>query len=126
MQLTFRSKLLAGQLILVAVVMAFVTLTLDRSLSADLRGQLEERLLEQALGSANWINQNRHPNKLVARLADTVGADVTLFDREGTVVASSLGTTIGSAVDGGAELVAARETGVGRAVRPFDGRDGAP
>lgn len=124
MQITFRSKLLAGQLILVALVMAIVTLTLDRSLSADLQGQLEERLLQQALGSANWINQNRHPDKLVARLADTVGADVTLFDREGAVIASSRGPTeAGSSVDGGAELVAARQTGVGRAVRPSQGRD---
>ncbi|HHH26898.1 MAG TPA: sensor histidine kinase [Polyangiaceae bacterium] len=123
MQLTFRSKLLAGQLVLVALVMAIVTLTLDRSLSADLRGQLEERLLQQALGSASWINQNRHPDKLVTRLAESVGADVTLFDREGAVVASSLGQFAGSTIVGGAELVAARETGVGRAVRPLGGRD---
>lgn len=123
MQLTFRSKLLAGQLILVAVVMAIVTLTLDRSLSADLREQLEQRLLQQALGSASWIDQNRHPDKLVTRLADTIGADVTLFDFEGAIVASSLGSSADSSVDGGAELVAARQTGVGRAVRPSKGRD---
>jgi len=118
-QLTFRSKLLAGQLILVALVMAIVTLTLDRSLSADLRGQLEERLTQQALGSATWINQNRHPDKLVARLADTVGADVVLFDRSGATVAASPGAS----ERGAEELVAARQTGLGRAVRRSNGRD---
>jgi signal transduction histidine kinase len=113
MQLTFRSKLLLGQMLLVGVVMAIVTFTLDRSLSADLRGQLEQRLEQQALGSATWINQNRHPEKLVSRLSDAVDADVTLFDLRGQLVAASPGADTAP----GDELDRARAHGMARGVR---------
>ena len=113
MQLTFRTKLLAGQMLLVGVVMAIVTFTLDRSLSADLQAQLEQRLEQQAMGSATWINQNRHPEKLVSRLSDAVSADVALFDLRGNLVAASPGadTTVAG------ELEAAKMSGKARGVR---------
>ncbi len=89
MQLTFQSKLLLGQLALVGAVMLVVTVVLDKGLTSDLHHQLDARLEQQARGAAQWVDQNRHPEKLVARLADVVGSDVTILDSDGTIIASS-------------------------------------
>ncbi len=119
MQLTFRTKLLLGQLTLVAAVMMVVTIDLDRRLTADLHEQLDERLVQQARGAAQWVNQNRHPDKLAARLADVVGADVTILDEEGTILASS---RPGEEPYELPELQGALGGGVGRATRPAEGK----
>ena len=119
--LTFRIKLLLGQLALVAMVMLVVTVVLDRGLTADLHEQLDARLEQQARGAAQWVNQNRHPDKLVARLADVVGADVTILDSAGVIVASSRELAEPTVLP---EVDQATASGVGRATRPSgDGSD---
>jgi signal transduction histidine kinase len=114
MQLTFRFKLLLGQLALVGVVMVVVTVVLDRGLTADLHEQLDTRLEQQARGAAQWVNQNRHPEKLAARLADVVGARVTILDDRGAILASS---QEGGEPDVLPEVQQALGGGVGRATR---------
>src|SRR4051812_26168694 len=55
MTVTFRTKLLASHVGLVAAIVLLVIAVLDVSLSADLERQLDDRLLQQALGAAQWI-----------------------------------------------------------------------
>lgn len=114
MNLTFRTKLLLGQLALVAIVMVVVTYVLDRGLTADLHAQLDARLEQQAEGAAQWVNQNRHPTKLAARLADVVGAQVTILDDDGAFLASSHGDADPGAMP---EVDQARTLGRGHATR---------
>jgi signal transduction histidine kinase len=114
MQLTFRTKLLLGQLALVAIVMLVVTLVLDRSLTADLHRRLESRLEQQARGAIPWMKQNRHPEKLAARVADLVGAQVTIYSDTGEVLAV---TEEGLDAMPAAEVEEARITGMGHATR---------
>jgi signal transduction histidine kinase len=118
MQLTFRSKLLLGQLVLVAVVVLVIAAELDRSLSVDLSRQLDERLEQQARGAAPWLQQNRHPERLVARLADVVGAEVAIFDEDGQVLAASHGADLDGPVP--SEVLSAKDGGIGRATRRDD------
>src|SRR5262245_1555545 len=115
MQLTFRAKLLAGQVALVAVVVGLVMIELDRSLAHDLEAQLQERLEAQAAGASQWVKQNRHPDKLVSRLAAVVGARVSLFAADGSRIADSHPDSDPAEAT---EIVAAVSGVVGRAVRP--------
>jgi signal transduction histidine kinase len=89
MAVTFRAKLLAGHVLLVLVVGLLVFQELHRTLSADLHAQLAHRLESQARGAALWMKQNRHPEKLVRRLAAVVGARVTILSAAGGVLADS-------------------------------------
>ena len=89
MHLSFRTKLLAGHLALVLAGMLISIVALNRSLGADLRGQLEQRLEAQALGAAQWITSGRHYERLAGRLSSVVDARVTIFDRSGGVVGDS-------------------------------------
>jgi signal transduction histidine kinase len=114
MQLTFRAKLLAGQVALVAVVVGLVMIELDRSLAHDLEAQLQERLEAQAAGASQWVKQNRHPDKLVSRLAAVVGARVSLFSASGAPIADSHPQADAEAPS---EIAAAVNGSVGRAVR---------
>jgi signal transduction histidine kinase len=114
MQLTFRTKLLAGHVALVIVVVGMVVFELDRSLGDDLRAQLQDRIEAQAVGAAQWVKQNRHPEKLVARLAAVVGARVTIFDGAGRPIADSEEEELSA---GGSEVEEATRGEVGRAIR---------
>ncbi|HZO13437.1 MAG TPA: HAMP domain-containing protein, partial [Polyangiaceae bacterium] len=114
MQLTFRAKLLAGQVALVAIVVGVVIVQLDRSLANDLEEQLKQRLESQAVGAAQWVKQNRHPEKLVTRLATVVGARVGIFDHAGELIADSEPQ---SDAQTATEIAAATDGTVGRAVR---------
>ena len=123
MRLSLRTKLLAANIVLVAVVVGLVLVQLSQSLGRDLRSQLNARLEAQARGAALWIGEGRHPGKLASRLGAVVGAYITIFDRDGDVVGES---------DARApqpwerpdehrqpEVIAAREGHTGTASRPF-------
>jgi signal transduction histidine kinase len=119
--LTFRTKLLASHVAVVAAVVLIALFDLDRSLGADLAADLDRRLELQAVGAAQWINAGRHPDKLAGRLAAVVGAGVTILDRDGAAVgeadpgeASFQGK---SSLGDAPEIVAARASGIGRATR---------
>jgi two-component system phosphate regulon sensor histidine kinase PhoR len=100
--LTFRTKLLASHVGLVIAVMVIALLALNQALVADLRRQLDERLLEQATGAAQWVGEGRrHPDKLAERLALIVKADVTIFSHSGEVLGDSSAST--PARDGASE-----------------------
>jgi two-component system, OmpR family, phosphate regulon sensor histidine kinase PhoR len=89
-QFTFRTKLLASHVGLVAVVVTIAILLLNRALGADLEAQLDRRLEEQARGAAVWVGEGRrHPDKLAGRIALIVSATVTIFDKDGKVLGDS-------------------------------------
>ena len=131
--LSFRTKLLASHVGLVIAVMGIALLALNQTLVADLHRQLDQRLLEQATGAAQWVGEGRrHPDKLAERLALIVKADVTIFGHAGEILGDSSGQT--KANDGAAEppalltqtpendphaseVVSAASGGIGRATR---------
>jgi signal transduction histidine kinase len=121
LRLTFRSKLLLSHVALVASVVALVSFVLERSLAADLELQRDERLVEQARGSTEWVSSGRHPERVAARLASIVQAEVAIFDKSGCIVGSS--TKEEDELDGDgrclppAVVEEARSTGLGRAAR---------
>src|SRR5262252_5104686 len=107
-RLSFRTKLLASYVGLVAVVIAIALLVLNRALGEDLKAQLDQRLEEQARGASVWVGEGRrHPDKLAGRIALVVSARVTIFDKEGNVVGES-GGAAGSARDLPPEVKAAQ------------------
>ncbi len=118
--MAFRTKLLASHVLLVAVAMAIALASLERGLSSDLVGQLDQRLEEQARGAVEWAHEGgrRHPEKVAKRIATIVDAEVTLFDPEGVVVGVS---SEDARTDVGEELAAARQSGIGRASRSRGG-----
>jgi two-component system, OmpR family, phosphate regulon sensor histidine kinase PhoR len=119
-QLTFRTKLLASHVGLVAVVVTIAILLLNRALGDDLAAQLDQRLEEQARGAAAWVGEGRrHPDKLAGRIALIVGATVTIFDKDGKVLGDSAGAA--PPRDLPPEVVAAQHGDVaGRASRVTD------
>lgn len=117
--LTFRAKLLASYVSLVVAVVAVAVLQLDRSLGAELRQKLDQRLEQQALGAAQWgVGEGRkHPEKIASRLAKVLSVDVTIFDDKGHAVGDSSPEPVGEG-DVGPEVEAAVAGRVGRASRP--------
>ena len=89
MKLTFRTKLLASHVGLVAAVVLVTTLALNRSLGTDLTERLDDRLERQARGAEEWVRRTRHPETLAMRLAGVVGAHVTIIDLDGRVLGDS-------------------------------------
>jgi two-component system phosphate regulon sensor histidine kinase PhoR len=86
-RLSFRAKLLASHVGLVIAVVVIALAELNQTLVGDLHRQLDQRLIDQAHGAAQWVSEGRkHPDKLAGRLALIVKADVTIFDRNGSVV----------------------------------------
>ncbi|MFT3771603.1 MAG: hypothetical protein QM820_39825 [Minicystis sp.] len=100
MRLTFRAKLLGSHVGLVLCVLLIVISALDRTLGADLRRELEQRLERQAHGVAQWVGAGRHPDHLAGRLATVVGAQVTILNRDGAVLGESLPDEIDGASEG--------------------------
>ena len=122
MVISFRTKLLASHVGLVAAVGIIAIFALNRWLSGDLVRQLDARLLEQARGAAEWSEEGgrRHPAKVASRIAHIVDAEVALFDRDGTVIAASPPE---SRIDVGDEVKEARANGVGKATRLRGGQE---
>jgi signal transduction histidine kinase len=115
MTLSFRSKLLASHVALALVVGGIALFTLDRWLTSDLVRQLDQRLEEQGKGAIEWVEGGkRHPDRITARIAHIVDAEVTLFDKDGTVLGAS---TPEARADLGPEVAMAQAGGVGRAAR---------
>lgn len=118
----FRTQLLAGYLALVSLVEVVTILALQRSLSADLQHSLGARLEQQGRAAVKWLAAGgRHPHRLVTRMADVVGAQVTIFDPSGVVLGDSSRHSAlrldGGGEGAGPEVAEARRHGVGRAVR---------
>src|SRR4051794_21107007 len=87
---SFRSKLLASHVALVLAVGGIALFTLDRWLTNDLVRQLDQRLVEQGKGAIEWVEGGRrHPDRITARIAHIVDAEVTLFEKDGTVLGAS-------------------------------------
>jgi signal transduction histidine kinase len=113
--ISFRTKLLASHIALVLVVGAVALLLLDRWLMADLVRQLDQRLEEQGKGAIEWAEGGRrHPDRITTRIAHIVDAEVTLFEKDGTVIGAS---TIEAKTDIGPEIAAAQRGEVGKAAR---------
>ena len=122
MKISFRGRLLASHVGLVAVVGLLALVTLDRWLTADLVRQLDQRLEEQAKGATEWASESnrRHPEKVATRIAHIVDAEVTLLDADGKVLGAS---SKDAETDIGPEVKAAREGAVGRASRLRNGQE---
>ena len=115
MTLSFRTKLLASHVALAVIIGAVALLLLDRWLTADLVSQLDHRLEEQGKGAIEWAEGGRrHPDRITTRIAHIVDAEVTLFEKDGTVIGAS---TIEARTDLGPEIDAARRGEVGKAAR---------
>jgi two-component system phosphate regulon sensor histidine kinase PhoR len=124
MTLTFRAKLLASHLALVTAILLLVVFELNRTLGDDLARQLDDRLEQQAQGAANWIGDGRrHPDKLAGRLALVTHAQVTIYDREGSVAGDSALPDLSSAPSGANDPIvqAAQRGEVGRTTRTVGG-----
>ena len=114
MTLSFRSKLLASHVALVLVIGGITLIYLDRWLTADLVRQLDQRLEEQGKGAVEWAEGGkRHPDRITTRIAHIVDAEVTLFDKDGSV----LGASTPDAREPGPEVTAALAGAVGKAAR---------
>jgi signal transduction histidine kinase len=115
--LTFRAKLLASHVAVVAAVVLIALFDLDRSLGADLAADLDRRLELQAVGAARWVTEGRHPGKLAGRLAAVVGAGVAIVDRDGNALGDSEAGEASFVGEFAPEIAAARASGIGRATR---------
>jgi signal transduction histidine kinase len=83
--------------------------------------QLDQRLEEQGKGAIEWAEGGkRHPDRITTRIAKIVDAEVTLFERDGTVLGAS---TPEARTDVGEELERALKDGVGRASRWRGGQE---
>jgi two-component system phosphate regulon sensor histidine kinase PhoR len=98
-KLTFRTKLLASYLLLVAAVELIAVFILSRSLEAELVRSLDARLEQQAYGAARWV-EARHEqhgalsdktssDRQAIRLGAVVSAWVTIIDDRGIVIGNS-------------------------------------
>jgi signal transduction histidine kinase len=122
MSVTYRSKLLASHVAVVVVAMLLAIALLDRFVAAELERQVDDRLERQAVGASQWIGEGGYPrtNQLARRIASIVGADVSIFDREGTLLGDSRDGLREPVVRVYAEIIAARRSGIGRATRAPD------
>jgi two-component system phosphate regulon sensor histidine kinase PhoR len=121
MTLSFRSKLLASHVALVLVVGGIALFTLDRWLTSDLVRQLDQRLEEQGKGAIEWAEGGkRHPDRITTRIAHIVDAEVTLFDKDGSVLGAS---TPEARSDDGPEIAPALAGSVGKAARRRNGQE---
>jgi two-component system phosphate regulon sensor histidine kinase PhoR len=121
---TFRTKLLASHVGLVLAVVSILIFQLDRSLLSDLERQLDQRLEQQASGAAQWgVGEGRrHPEKVAARLATVLDAEVTIFDAHGKVVGDSrFEKAPPDESPPNAEVTAALAGGIGKAARRVPG-----
>jgi signal transduction histidine kinase len=121
MTLSFRSKLLASHVALALVVGGIALFSLDRALTADLVRQLDQRLEEQGKGAIEWAEGGkRHPDRITTRIANIVDAEVTLFEKDGSVIGAS---TPEARADVGPEVATAHTGVVGKATRKRGGQE---
>lgn len=121
MTLSFRSKLLASHVALVLVVGGIALSMIDRWLTTDLVRQLDQRLEEQATGAVEWAEGGkRHPDRITSRIARIVDAEVTLFDKDGSILGASNDE---ARSDIGPELAAAQAGTVGKSTRRRGGEE---
>ncbi|MGQ0506805.1 MAG: sensor histidine kinase [Myxococcaceae bacterium] len=86
---TFRTKLLASYLVLVAAVELVTGLALNWSVREDLIRDLDQRMESQARAAAVWLGRSRHPNKLAPRMGEILSVHVRILDAEGLVLGDS-------------------------------------
>ena len=118
--LSFRTKLLATYVALVAAVVAGVLYAVDRKLGDDLVQALDERVEAQAEAVAGWLSGSGHPPRLAKRLSLVVDARVTVVDEFGIVEGDSLidEDKLGIDPEGrSAAVEAARKGQTGREIR---------
>ncbi len=114
--LSFRDKLLASHLLVVLVVVASMIFGLSRALSSDLEHELDARLEKEARGTTAWFAEAgmRHPDKITARIAAIVHAEVALADKDGHVLSD---TSTPAALGTESEFEDARKSEIGKATR---------
>lgn len=118
--LSFRTKLLATYVALVAAVVAGVLYAVDRKLGDDLVQALDERVEAQAEAVSGWLSGSGHPPRLAKRLGRVVDARVTVLDQFGIVEGDSLidEDKLGVDPEGrSAAVEAARQGRTGREIR---------
>jgi signal transduction histidine kinase len=118
---TFRAKLVATHVALALLVIAAITIAIDRAVGAHFTAQVERRLEKQARGAVPWLTTGRHPERIATRLAPLVEARVTILDGTGGVLADSeYPLSMNPAVPnqlGAPEVAAAVRRGLGRTIR---------
>jgi len=114
---SFRAKLLAAQVTLVAAIVGIMMFGLERTLAEDLRTETTRRLEVQAIGATEWAQRGRHPQQVAERLASIVGARVTLVGPKGESLADSEAAAPAETLADRPEIVAALRGDMGRDVR---------
>jgi len=111
--LSFRTKLLATYVALVAAVVGGVLYAVDRKLGDDLVQALDERVEAQAVAVAGWLSGSGHPPRLAKRLARVVDARVTVVDAYDILEGDSLidEDKLGIDPEGSSAAVAAARAG---------------
>lgn len=126
MRLSLRARLIAGYLVLVAVVGGATLWMINRTVTAAVVGALEARLEAQAQGVAQWLDDAGHPERLAPKLARVVAARVTIVGADGRVEGDSEDRAhVGRPVGLAPEVAAARRGEVGRGRRAL-APDGPP
>jgi two-component system phosphate regulon sensor histidine kinase PhoR len=125
-RLSLRARLIAGYLVLVAVVGGATLWMINRTVTAAVVGALEARLEAQAQGVAQWLDDAGHPERLAPKLARVVAARVTIVGADGRVEGDSEDRAhVGRPVGLAPEVAAARRGEVGRGRRAL-APDGPP
>jgi two-component system phosphate regulon sensor histidine kinase PhoR len=118
--LSFRSKLLATYVVLVAAFGGGILVAVDRKLGGDLVAELDARLESQARATASWLGRSGNPPRLAGRLARVLDARVTILDPYGVVEGDSAidEEQLGADPEGeSAAVEAARAGRIGREIR---------
>lgn len=125
MRNSLRNKLLVTFFALMVVTNAGTLFAIHRSLSEDLVAALNERMVRQSRGVADWLSGAGHPDRLAPRLANVTGARITIVGADGLVQGDSLErSTVGRPIGDAPEVARARRGGTGRAIRRL--RDDEP
>lgn len=114
MNVSFRTKLLASHAAVALIVSGLTLLLVDHVVAGRMEEQVDSRLQNQARAVAVWLDRAGHPDRLAGRLADVVGARVTLLDERGTAVGDSRDVDEAGPAP---EVEAARAGQTGRATR---------
>ncbi|MBK9072143.1 MAG: HAMP domain-containing protein [Myxococcales bacterium] len=120
-RLPFFVKLVLSHVLVAIVVVAIMAVVLHGALRRELLATTHAHSHAQARGTAQWVDRDRHPERLAPRLAAVMGSRVSILDADGVVLGDSEfpgepSPTLANQANH-PEVVAALASGSGRSVR---------
>lgn len=120
-RMPYFAKLVLSHVLVAVVVVAIMAVVLYGSLRRELLVTTHAHSHDQARGTAQWVDRDRHPERLAPRLAAVMGARVSILDADGVVLGDSKfpGEATPALANQAAhpELALALATGSGRSFR---------